>query len=245
VEPVLKEGTFLAECGGAGVLLDLSADRYLALDEMSTAIWKYLSRKCSFDAVSTFVARDFALDREAAEQEVAAQLHVWEEEGLVASPAAHRETCLPTGRSPGKPAIVAVLPAELAAATFSLRYVWLLLKAHVWTRWNLGVRGLAATLAKLQRGMPSPRQSPGRDADLLQMLKVFRMLRVPFREGRDDCLSRSIQLGCALGAIGLGTEFCIGVDRFPFRSHAWLESGGRVLSEAAPRLERFVVIARF
>ena len=242
---VPKKGTFLAECGGAGVLLDLSADRYLSLDEMSTVIWKCFSRGCSFNAIATLVARDFAVDHKVAEEEVAAQLLVWEEEGLVASPSTHREAYLPTGRPPRTPATAAVLSAELAAATFSLRYVWILLKAYLWTRWNLGVRGLAVTLAKLQRGISLPRHSPGFDANLLQMVKAYRMLRVPFWQGRDDCLRRSIQLAYALGAIGLGTELCIGVDRFPFRAHAWLESGGQVLSEAAPRLERFVVIARF
>lgn len=240
-----KEGIFLAECDGAGILLDLSADRYLSLDEMSTATWRYFSRGCSFHVIATLVARDFGFDPEAAEEEVAAQLLVWKEEGLVASPATYREASLPTGRPPRSPATAAVSSAELATAIFSLRYVWLLLKAHVWTRWNLGVRGLATTLAKLQRGMTLPQQSPGLDANLLRMVKVFRMLRLPFCQGRDDCLSRSIQLAYALGAIGLGAELCIGVDRFPFRAHAWLESGELVLSEAAPRLERFVVIARF
>lgn len=242
---VPKEGTFLAECGGAGILLDLSSDRYLSLEEMSTAIWRCFSRGCSFDAVATLVARDFALNQKAAEAEVAAQLLVWEEEGLAASPATHHEACLPTGRPPRNPATAAVLSAELAGATFSLWYAWLLLKAYVWARWNLRVRGLAATLAKLQRGMPLLRRSSGLDANQLQVVKVFRMLRLAFWQGREDCLSRSIQLAYALGAIGLGTELCIGVDRFPFRAHAWLESGGLVLSEAAPRLERFVVIARF
>ena len=242
---VVKPGTFLAECGGNGILLDLLADRYLALDAMSTAIWKYLSTDYKVGAISTSIAHDFALDHESAEREVVAQLCVWKEWGLVVPADAPPAAKLPTDKAKGEPATGRVSSAELAGINCSLAHAGVLLIAKAWTHWSLKVAGLANTLAKLQRMTSSPPRSAMFENDVLRMLQTYRMLRLSWTDGREDCLVRSIQLARALRVIGVTTEFCIGVDRFPFRAHAWLELGGRVVSEIQPELQCFVVIARF
>lgn len=244
-ELVVRPGTFLAECSGNGILLDLVADRYLALDAMSTAIWKYLSGDHDLGAISTFIARDFALHHESADSEVAAQLRVWEEWGLLVPPDAAPTGGLPTEMPRGEVATGHVSPAELAAIKGSLAHARVLLIAKAWTHWSLKVAGLASTLVKLQQMASSPRRAVVSETDVLRMLKTYRMLRLSSTDGREDCLVRSIQLARALRFIGVATEFCIGVDRFPFRAHAWLELGGRVISETNPELQRFVVMARF
>ena len=244
-ELTAKRGMFLAECGGNGVLLDLVADRYLALDPMSTAIWKYLSDDYKVGPISTSIARDFALDYKSAEIEVVAQLRVWREWGLIVPADAPPPARLPADRPTGEPATGRVSSAELEAITCSLAHARILLIAKAWTHWSLKVAGLASTLVKLQRMASSPPRSAMFEDDVLRMLKTYRMLRLSWTDGRADCLVRSIQLARALRAIGVTTELCIGVDRFPFRAHAWLELSGRVVSETQPELQCFVVVARF
>lgn len=240
-----KRGMFLAECGGHGILLDLLADRYLALDSISTAIWKYLSDDHEVGVISTSIARDFALDHKSAESEVVAQLRVWREWGLVVPADAPPLAKLPVDRPVGEPATGRVPSAELKLIKCSLAHARILLIAKAWTHWSLRVAGLANTLVKLQRIASSPPRSAVLEDDVLRMLKTYRLLRLSWTDGREDCLVRSIQLARALRAIGVTTELCIGVDRFPFRAHAWLELGGRVISETEPKLQYFVVMARF
>ena len=242
---VVKPGTFLAECAGNGVLLDLLGDRYLAFDALGTAIWKHFSAGHDVDAISAFVARDFTLDHESAQEDVVGQLRVWQECGLVRPAAPATMPVVPSARPSGAPASGRVPSTVLAGVTFSFLHARLLLSAKAWTLWNLKVAGLANTLVKLQR-MVSLRQSPAApEEDVFRMLRAFRVLRLSWSQGREDCLVRSIQLARAFRVVGISTELCIGVDRFPFRAHAWLEFGGRVLSETTPQLGRFVVIARF
>ena len=52
------------------------------------------------------------------------------------------------------------------------------------------------------------------------------------RRGLDDCLPRSLALFVHLRRRGLAVRHVIGVTRYPFAAHAWVEHGGDVLLEA-------------
>jgi hypothetical protein len=59
----------------------------------------------------------------------------------------------------------------------------------------------------------------------------------------NDCLLRSLALFRFLRNMGFPVEHCIGVQRFPFRAHAWVEYLGQVLLDA-DRRPQFTILAR-
>ena len=64
------------------------------------------------------------------------------------------------------------------------------------------------------------------------------------RKAPRDCLPRSIALFSFLRELGLPAEHRIGVDRYPFRAHAWVETDGRVLADHSGNAVVFTTIAR-
>ncbi len=47
------------------------------------------------------------------------------------------------------------------------------------------------------------------------------------KRGQEDCLSRSLSLFRFLNRVNVAADHVIGVCRFPFRAHAWVEIGGQ------------------
>ncbi len=66
----LKRGVFFARVDGEGILLDLPANRYIALDKSATAIWQHLASGTPLDAGAGSVTR---------------QVESWKRAGLVVS----------------------------------------------------------------------------------------------------------------------------------------------------------------
>ena len=58
------------------------------------------------------------------------------------------------------------------------------------------------------------------------------------------CLQRSAAWTHLLRRYGVPAQLVIGVRTFPFEAHAWVESKGRVLNDAADYTERFSVLDR-
>ncbi len=58
------------------------------------------------------------------------------------------------------------------------------------------------------------------------------------------CLQRSAVMALMLRRRGVPAQMVIGVQRFPFRSHAWIEAGGVVLNERPTVREMYMEIDR-
>lgn len=117
--------------------------------------------------------------------------------------------------------VAARLPAIRAAAC--------LLRA----RRSLRDVGLAATMAWAER-----HQKVTSDVPLTRALAAFRRVEgcLPNRKGDLDCLPRSIALFAMLRGYGFAATHKIGLHRFPFDAHAWVEVDDvPVLERAAPR----------
>ena len=53
-----------------------------------------------------------------------------------------------------------------------------------------------------------------------------------------DCLPRALAIFVLLRARGLPAKLCIGVKRYPFGAHAWVECLGEVLDDSADYWQR-------
>lgn len=222
----LKRGVFFARVDGEGILLDLPANRYIALDKSATAIWQHLASGTPLDAVAGSVTR---------------QVESWKRAGLVVSVTQPDDVRLPRAKALGTSASSHLDPG---AARISITGAWQLLRAAWWRRRSLERRGLCQTLYDLQRDARPPRDAAP-DETVARMVRTMRAMRLPFWVGRKDCLARSIDLVRALKQQGIESDVCFGVVRFPFLAHAWVEREGRVLSEPTSRLPRFTLLARF
>jgi hypothetical protein len=58
------------------------------------------------------------------------------------------------------------------------------------------------------------------------------------------CLQRSAATACLLRRHGIRAELVIGTQQMPFKSHAWVEVGGRVVNDKAYTPEMYVVLDR-
>jgi hypothetical protein len=64
------------------------------------------------------------------------------------------------------------------------------------------------------------------------------------RSAPRDCLPRSLALYRFLLSVGVPAEHCIGVQRFPFEAHAWVECGGRAVNESSGLTRGYTELAR-
>src|ERR1700755_834642 len=58
------------------------------------------------------------------------------------------------------------------------------------------------------------------------------------------CLQRSAATACLLKRFGVAAEMVIGVQQLPFRSHAWVEVAGKVVSDKPYMREMYAVVEK-
>jgi hypothetical protein len=99
-------------------------------------------------------------------------------------------------------------------------------------------------VVKILGRLPSLPVIPGSTSVQRQVSVVDLATRLLQGEGR--CLIRSLLLCWLMGSRGESVEILVGVCREAgtFRSHAWIEAGGRVLGESPGTAERFGTILR-
>lgn len=56
------------------------------------------------------------------------------------------------------------------------------------------------------------------------------------------CLQRSAAMACLLRRYGVRAELVIGAQQMPFKAHAWVEVGGRVVNDKAYVPEMYAVL---
>jgi hypothetical protein len=120
---------------------------------------------------------------------------------------------------------------------------------HAWlclytTRRTLARRGFSWAYQRIY-DLPKPTGDPN-DVRLRAALRAFSRAENFFSAGdaRIDCLPRSLALHRFLRAVAIGAEHCIGVRRFPFGAHAWVEVAGRIVHDSPAFVRDFHVISR-
>ena len=58
------------------------------------------------------------------------------------------------------------------------------------------------------------------------------------------CLQRSAATACLLKRCGIAAQMVIGAKQMPFKAHAWVEVGGRVVSDKPYMQEIYAVLDR-
>ncbi len=216
---------------GLVVLLDLRTASYVVLDRVATAMWQALTGHPDEARRLAELAERFDAPAGVLRDDLDAFARDCLERGFLA----------PEPPAPA-PAAAPAAPGRAARRALALR-AWLSLLA---TSRSISRRGFSDTYRRYAR-LPCP--SPGGEDAAARVARArqafsraenFFMLRGAPR----DCLPRSLALFRFLRSVGVPAEHCIGVQRFPFEAHAWVECGGSVVHDSPSFTGSYTEIAR-
>ena len=212
------------------VILDLRAADYSVLDAVASDMWDLLAETGDTEATLDRLTQMY----DASPDRLRADL-----DRFVAD--CERRGFLDRGAQPASGAAASPEPPENGApARPRATRAWTSLLA---TRRDLARGGLAAAYESCAQ-LPPPQRDPDPEA-LESALRSFLRAENAFvaRRAPDDCLLRSLALYRFLRAAGLPCEHRIGVRRFPFTAHAWVEHDGSALLDDDNRTQGFTVVA--
>jgi hypothetical protein len=103
-------------------------------------------------------------------------------------------------------------------------------------------RGDFSALYDRVRGYPTGKRADARDAtericSAVDMACIWYWKEVL-------CLQRSAATACLLKRYGMPAEMVIGAQQMPFKAHAWVEVGGRVVNDKPYITEIYAVLDR-
>lgn len=240
----LKPGVLFVRTPSGGTLMDIPANRFIALTPVSAAIWSGLSAGKGLQDLIGDIMQVKGLAAAGAEALLRHQLERWEKAELI-NPFWPDCAQLPEPKmapanmrgevDSGKIAHEPLLPVLLAR----------LLVIEWQYRRALRKLGLASTLVLLQS--ESGTSASPAEAVILRTLRNYHALRRAFKQGRTarDCLLCSLALAAALRRQGAQADLCIGIMDLPFSAHVWVEGYGLVLNETLSKCNEYTIIGRF
>lgn len=92
----------------------------------------------------------------------------------------------------------------------------------------------------LKRRVPEAREGEVLDRTLAGVVTATRL----YYRRRNDCLPKSLTIYHLVRRQGIPAELCIGVKKFPFAAHAWVEYGGRIVDDFPRRVPLYTVLTR-
>lgn len=241
--PQVKPGVFFAPVAGEGVLLDLSANRYVGLTALSARLWSAIGSGSSYHDLVRVAVDSAAQFNAPPEDVVQQQLALWEKAGLLVRAPIPVACDLPVCRNAPR-ASGSILPTDAARARLSLRRIIRQAWNSLWVQRSLRRAGLSATIRAIQQINAEPLANSA-SSGLNAVLRAYWWGRKPFSQGNPDCLSRSLALLRTLRQARIDASICIGVRKCPFAAHAWVEAAGLVLNDTPGNTDQYFVIARF
>lgn len=207
---------------GSILILDLRSESYFVLDPVATDFWEALVG--AEDPVRALLAK-YRVDEERLRRDLEAQARRWTEAGFLQerAPASEPWPARRAGRAPRR--------------LLAWRAWWSLFRT--WRR--LARLGFSAAYEEAARTPVSsgPVGLPAALGAFARAENFFHMRKAP-----QDCLPRSLALFRFLRRCGIPAEHRIGVRRFPFGAHAWVEVDGRIVHDRPDQPRLFTTIAR-
>jgi hypothetical protein len=219
---VASRGIRHAEVEGCRVVLDLRRETYRVLDQVGSALWLILTGQAAKAAVFDELAGQYAVDAARLEADLAAFANQCLAEELLERADGSSRPVEP----PPSGLVDSGLGARGAAGIFG---AW---RSLLGTRRAISRDGFRVTYERYALLSVGRARVPFRGA-----LTTFRRAEnfFVFRRAPDDCLARSLALYRFLREAGHPAEHVIGVRRFPFQAHAWVEcEGAGALDDRAP-----------
>jgi hypothetical protein len=103
-------------------------------------------------------------------------------------------------------------------------------------------RGNFSALYDKVRGYPTGKKTPSADA-IERICSAMDMACIWYWK-EALCLQRSAATACLLKRHSLSAQMVIGAQQMPFKAHAWVEVGGRVVNDKPYTPEMYAVLDR-
>ncbi len=229
---VPSRDTLTGEIDGMLVVLDLRTERDYLFDPVATTMWRLLLELGDHERIVAALAERYDADPGALARDLDALTARLLDGGFLRRETA-AEAALETPVAPPR--------GRLRARPSAARAWWWLAR----TALRLRRAGFAATYRAATALAAFP-PAPDADARLEPALRAFALAENAFvlRNAPRDCFPRSIALFCFLRELGISVEHRIGVNRNPFRAHAYVVLDGRVLSDHPGQQRAFTTLER-
>lgn len=213
---------------GLVVLLDIRAGEYVILDSVGTAMWQALLTSDSPQERISRLEQEFDAPADRLEQHLTAFAQTCVERGFLLYDVSLR-------REPSH-------HLKIRRSALALR-AWQSLFS---TTQALAKLGFARTYQAYARFAKPPIDDAELDTLVSRAERAFLRAENCFimRAAPKDCLPRSLALYRFLLSAGVPSEHVIGVQRYPFQAHAWVECRGRVLCDTRDYTSCFSELAR-
>ena len=221
---------FFEEIQGFLIILNLQTEAYYILDPVGTSMWKALLATHDQAEALRALQNEYSVEPIRLKTDLEAFARRCIENGLLDE----NETA-PNGEAPAY--VAAGHPRFLILSAW-----WCLFR----TVRRLAAGGFSRTYREYS-GISIPQNSSADADDLLKRaIAAFATAENFFliKNAPKDCLPRSLALFRFLRSAGLPVEHCIGVRRFPFLAHAWVEYHGQVVHDNPLRQSTFRTLAR-
>ncbi|MDB5706143.1 MAG: hypothetical protein JWN66_3259 [Sphingomonas bacterium] len=198
------------------IFLDVTADRYFALEGESARALLSLARR------SRAPASPEGLDLLLAQH--------------LLRPIESTTEIVPCGHPPAARSLIDLAPAGIRSAGLP-RILFALGSTSI----RLGTCGLAAVLATIgarKAQLDAPPATIGPLKDLALRYHRSRGLSMPL----DRCLVRAVALAMDAVRAGYGVTLVFGVQLRPFGAHCWVEHDGEILDDGVDHVRRFTPV---
>jgi len=105
---------------------------------------------------------------------------------------------------------------------------------------NRVYKAFARWTRTLKRRVPEGLEGEVLDRTLAGVVTATRR----YYRSRKDCLPKSLTIYYLVRKQGIDASLCIGVKKFPFAGHAWVEYRGRIVDDFPKRVPLYTLLAR-
>jgi hypothetical protein len=231
--PIVAEHVSYILIDGEGVLLNQKTSKYLGLNSTGTRIFEMLQMGCTSEQVVAGLAALYRTPNDIVRRDVLIFLEEAARHGLVAfspAPGTIVGARLDTVDTPVRTMEIPVHPVRARSIPFLIVRAYALLFIIDWrlkfSKFDTVLRWLKSRDSRC----PKEINSAQRDHTLIQQVRraVTISTRFYYRT-RKDCLPNAMLAYYLLKERGVPVKFCIGVTKFPFKGHAWVEYKGQVV----------------
>nr|WP_181718619.1 lasso peptide biosynthesis B2 protein [Pedobacter sp.]QJS06272.1 Coenzyme PQQ synthesis protein D [Pedobacter sp.] len=214
---------------GRIILINLNEGDYSILDEVATFLWNLVCLNLTIKKAAIEFAEHFAIPEALAYRDLMEFIN----------DCIYRRLLITYGDPiiPITPILIQSRRMTLLNAFLSLHRIKKSLRGQGFSetyRWHLRLQ-FSGSLLKAPK------------ADMISnALAMFKYAENGFRIGTSDidCLPRSLALYSYLLAGGIRVDHCIGVRRFPFGAHAWVELCGAPIYDSPDFVKQFTLISK-
>ena len=226
---VIAEHIRYTRVHGRIIILNLFSGEYSILNETATFLWDLVLSSPSFSGATTAFAEKFGIDSLCSQNDLRVFIDDCISRHLLTTESDSARVEVPT---------------HWVNRSMTLLSAWWCLLT---VKRSLRILGFSETY-KENMGLKysGMRLTCERDTRLTNSLKVFRLAENGFgvRTADIDCLPQSLALHRFLLAGGFKVNHCIGVRRFPFGAHAWVELNGKPIYDSVGFVKKFTPISK-